>query len=739
MQIENENSILGHNQASTNAVVYDAIKAFRDEVFDRIRARLRRSHGKGWADEARARVAKENWEGNVRHAQALRKARIVSSALIDELDAQDVSILPKIVEHYYSTLVATSGRRQELFQALADIVNLRHGIAHPSFSSVSVDDVRRAADRIITAATIILEPNSESLSRVREVVEDLVGYEPTNLPRLVKTLPPRHHILDDFIGRSRELETLYSWLDSNAQIWVIEGDGGKGKTSLAYSFAESLEIGSERLRRVIWLSAKKRQFKEGSLRPISPDFSDFESALKGVVEALGLGDLGASDELEQVVLDFLSIEPTLIILDDIDSLDKADEDTTFWFTNTLLRHTATKVLFTTRRALHGLGAYTTELTGFSPAETRAYLRQVSMRAYGDPEKLGSKGISDLVHRACEGSPLYLEDIVRLSLIVGKPVEQIVKDWKDRTGQAAREYALRREFDMLSNLSRQVLLAMSLADQLNTTQTELLSALNCREDDLTASIAELRKFYLISRPSIDSHTPTFEINRNLGLLVRSVMSEDQSFRKIASALKQIRSKEPRLRRVAADATLAIRDAVALVRLDKHVEAEALLRQKLADYPDEAALLSHLGWVLSRWPGGRRETEAIDAMQRAVDLNYRSRAIYVHLSGVYLSMAEYDKAARVLERGLGVFKDDSELTCLYARAVANSTRELLSTIDLVSAQSYNVVQPRVFGAVKALNDAIEISSGMRNQVLVSQMVRLRAEILQLAKNLRASSPS
>ena len=108
-------------------------------------------------------------------------------------------------------------------------------------------------------------------------VSDLAEEEP-----IEHNLPDRSLVCSRFVGRREDLADLWEWLsDDFSRVRLVAGEGGLGKTSLAYRFAE--EVASRRVRpfdHVVWLSAKKKQFipSENAHRENrNVDFSDAES------------------------------------------------------------------------------------------------------------------------------------------------------------------------------------------------------------------------------------------------------------------------------------------------------------------------------------------------------------------------------------------------------------------------------------------------------------------------------
>ena len=76
---------------------------------------------------------------------------------------------------------------------------------------------------------------------------------------LEHNLPDRSLVCSKFIGRLEILGDLWTWLaDDFSRVRLIAGEGGLGKTSLAYRFAEAVaSVRVKPFEKVVWLTAKK--------------------------------------------------------------------------------------------------------------------------------------------------------------------------------------------------------------------------------------------------------------------------------------------------------------------------------------------------------------------------------------------------------------------------------------------------------------------------------------------------
>ena len=194
---------------SSNAVVYDAIRIFRDATFERIRDSAKKSSGSKYLFELREIIGKERWDDNVRSARQLRAARVITQPLIDDLDAQDVSDLPSLLEKKYDHVVDVKGQKPELMAALRDIAFARNGVAHPAATTIPIEDARRIGGRLSSAASIIFGEPTKAFQNIAHAIGQLYDYQPPDLRPLSKSLPPRSEVVSYFVGRESEMRTLF--------------------------------------------------------------------------------------------------------------------------------------------------------------------------------------------------------------------------------------------------------------------------------------------------------------------------------------------------------------------------------------------------------------------------------------------------------------------------------------------------------------------------------------------------
>ncbi len=164
---------------------------------------------------------------------------------------------------------------------------------------------------------------------------------PNNLPRL-----------QPFFGRAAELATIREALDPDSRTWgaLIDGPGGMGKTSLAVRAAYDCPPGL--FQRIVFVSVKDREMDDDGERPLGnllvPGFLEM---LNELARELGQPDIAKSPEDQRIRLLLGALRPAqaLLILDNLESLPKADRDQLFTFVKRL--PPGCKAILTSRRRI----------------------------------------------------------------------------------------------------------------------------------------------------------------------------------------------------------------------------------------------------------------------------------------------------------------------------------------------------------------------------------------------------
>jgi hypothetical protein len=347
---------------------------------------------------------------------------------------------------------------------------------------------------------------------------ELLPEEGSSEDPLDHNLPDRALVCSRFVGRRDDLGDLWAWLaDDFSRVRLIAGEGGLGKTSLAYRFAE--EVASRRVKpfeQIVWITAKKRQFvpsDDSHRESIRTDFEDANSLFIAIGAAHGCvdSDFAGLDprELMQLALESCSTTPSFIVVDDVDSLSPEDQQRALELG--MRTPPKTKMLLTTRVNFSYSPDNVLKLNGLAPTEYQEYVQVVRGR-YGLQALKEAKIVQ--LRDVTGGSPLFTDSLLRLERR-GLTLDQAVAQWKGEKGLEARKAALQRE---VQQLSREAKRALYIVSHLKSASfVELSQVLGYTDQTLGDALQELAGLFLVSAPSIGREA-RYTVEPNTGLLV-----------------------------------------------------------------------------------------------------------------------------------------------------------------------------------------------------------------------------
>lgn len=645
---------------SVDALAYEAInKCFRNAIVGLIRTKLSDALGEHW--ETKLASMFNDWDGVARSAVSAATNGVVERQARDNADLLSVNHFYNIFERYFLELVEEALRpdgdalkpfKNSLLASFREIKSVRDPISHPPEQDLSPFD---ALNVVYNASKILrLLQLTEAMERLEEVRQELAqrAAADSHAPQATSavtacSLPPREEMYDQFVGRSAELEHLWQWLaDPSAGRWVLVGEGGKGKSTIAYQFCNTVRLtGAGDLAGVFWLSAKRRRYFESTVVDVeSPDFCDLNSALDKILRDYGWSsDVHKSVDAKRAqVLDLLRSLPCLLAVDDLDSIESEYEDVVEFFTYDAPR-TGSKILITSRRQYVGMSRCSTKVSGLPRDDASQFLSVTA-------ERLGLSGNGALLSRhekiieITEGSPLYMEDLLRLCRM--HAVDKAIDRWRQEAGDAARRYALQRERELLTKVAADVLDACCLAG-VGLTVAQLERILNQPESEVIGALGELEKAFLVPSAVLIDDVPTFRVNRNLESMARRDLRQDPGRLPLRNAVDAVvGNRRGRADDKAEDLKRQVRVLITARRLP---EAVSTGERALSEYPNHPEILGTLALAYAR-SSPPQVADARRAWARAGQLLCSSQDIYVEWTRFEEDQQDWGRMAAAAQIGV-----------------------------------------------------------------------------------------
>lgn len=235
-------------------------------------------------------------------------------------------------------------------------------------------------------------------------------------PKIPDTLPRR----DPFFGRKKEIADCRRALGPQDRGWgiIIDGIGGIGKTALAVEVAYLCKAESQ-FEAFIFASAKQTRLDPEGVKSRNAAVRTLEGFLNETARGLGQPGIAqlTGEEKRRALLDALRQKPALLIYDNLETLEKAEQEALADFLRDLPQ--SCKAIITSRRR-GGEGAAWLRLEQLDWESGRAIIADEMSRDARLAETLRRAGEAQwrLLFDETGGSPLALKHVLGLMRVRG---------------------------------------------------------------------------------------------------------------------------------------------------------------------------------------------------------------------------------------------------------------------------------------------------------------------------------
>jgi tetratricopeptide (TPR) repeat protein len=345
------------------------------------------------------------------------------------------------------------------------------------FQRITAEEARQQTALIQAQLQALTDLREEVRAALAQLTEGLArqALAAASIPALPVRPRPYHNLPQPdyarFVGREKEREWLRRCLSSQDPVWVVilSGIGGVGKTALALATAHEYlrrydELPpEERFDAIVWASAKEEVLTAAGRERAAPaglvarTLADIYAAIAQVLEREAITRAATREEQDRLVQQALTAQRTLLVLDNLDTLEGPGAEEVRAFLRNLPR--PTKAIVTSRERLDVADVLT--LRGMEEDEARQL-----MEAEGEARGVHLDAAQQAeLYRRTAGLPLPIKlSIARLA--AGETWEG-VRRWLGDAGSDLVRYCVGGQVDLARRRSPEayrLLLACSLFDR-----------------------------------------------------------------------------------------------------------------------------------------------------------------------------------------------------------------------------------------------------------------------------------
>jgi hypothetical protein len=312
----------------------------------------------------------------------------------------------------------------------------------------------------------------------RSIKADNLFYKlKSNNFKIIENVSIQPIMYSEFIGRNEYLTDLHQKIENqNNRIIQIDGIGGIGKTSFVHYFVSQLienKVFKNNFDFIIWTSSKRNKYTPSGIKELSEFISNFSDLIQEIYNFIINNQLISLDhetekDIVDVVKDFLNQNKTLLIVDNLETLNDAD-------LIDFLEHfpLKSKAILTTRETLGDFYLSRINLNGFTrEKEFPDFLvsQYKNFNGEGNFLELYETYIGELFLYT-KGMPLAGQ-LITHQLAQGTPIENVIENLKN--GKAYEDiltFCFKGSIEKLSIIEKTILFIFSLSEKESLLSTD----------------------------------------------------------------------------------------------------------------------------------------------------------------------------------------------------------------------------------------------------------------------------
>lgn len=340
-----------------------------------------------------------------------------------------------------------------------------------------------------------------------------------------------------FIGRKRQINKIINEIiEVPNENGILYGPGGVGKTALLIELTTQLfkqpNIDSVLYENIIWVSAKSNFYSWESNATITnpQQFESLDNVLQIILHFFEYQNVAEyrSDDLKDLVLELLEDNKVLLILDNFETITKAETKRIIEFFGTdmkmhLKRKPNNFKIIITSRELIPSGFKQIKLDGLDLKESKQLIESIFERYNNSHSKLTIDQI-ERIHKSSSGIPLVIKHCLGQMFEFNHPLHDILDRLKDTQNEV-----IKFSFsEVLKHLKKDecylkiIILLEILNEPISIRQISLILKISIHE--ISDHLSLLLNFQCLERINVGIEEK-FRLSNEVGLLAQLLISEN----------------------------------------------------------------------------------------------------------------------------------------------------------------------------------------------------------------------